>query len=280
MTGSVQARLRRLPRIRRARGYRLYTVDGRRILDLWQAGGRAILGHRGEVVSVVKRVLDRGVLAAMPAVQERRLEQALRRLLGDDASLRVAVYASRRRAIEAVASSIGLPASCTPADPARPTNDGACRLEYWRPFLPDAPRTLPWPPPTVLLPILPDGGLFEAQTVVYSSDLGVTLLSDLVPEPALAALTAAAWGLVSSSHRPVLRLPGFECAGPYLALEAVEDYDSVFDCFLRSGVLISPDPEVPSIVPGEMSDGERACLETTARAAVGQSAGRGGTGGN
>ncbi len=280
MTGSAQARLRRLPRIRRARGYRLYTVDGGRILDLWQAGGRAILGHRSGVVSVVKRVLDRGVLASMPSVQERRLEQALRRLLGDDASLRFAVYTSRTRALEAVAAAIGLPASCRPADPVRRTPEDAPGVEYWRPFLPAVPRNIPGAPPVALLPILPDGGLFEAQTVVYPAGLGVTLPSDLVPEPALAALTAAAWALVSSGRRPVVRLPGFGRVGPYLVPEAVEDYDGVFDCFLRSGVLISPDPESPSIAPGELSDGERACLETTARAAAAQSDGKRGTGGN
>jgi 4-aminobutyrate aminotransferase-like enzyme len=30
-----------LPKVRRARGYRLYGEDGRRYLDLWQGGGRA-----------------------------------------------------------------------------------------------------------------------------------------------------------------------------------------------------------------------------------------------
>ena len=36
----------RVPVIRRARGYRLYGFDGRRCLDLFQDGGRAVLGHR------------------------------------------------------------------------------------------------------------------------------------------------------------------------------------------------------------------------------------------
>ena len=35
-----------IPRIRRARGYRLYDHHGRRYLDLWQNGGRSLLGHR------------------------------------------------------------------------------------------------------------------------------------------------------------------------------------------------------------------------------------------
>ena len=41
-----RALLDEVPRIRRARAFRLYDVTGRRFLDLWQAGGEAILGHR------------------------------------------------------------------------------------------------------------------------------------------------------------------------------------------------------------------------------------------
>lgn len=298
MTGSAQARLRRLPLVRRARGYRLYTVDGRRILDLWQAGGRAILGHRGGgVVPAVKRVLERGVLAAMPSVQERRLEQALLRLLGDGELVRVAVYESHQRAVEAVAAALGLPApQCRPDDPVLLTLEGGPAfpaalpaalhghggrpsVRYWRPYLP-ADRPAAEPRVAVRFPVLPDGGLFEAQTVVYPDELGIELFSDILPEPVLTALTAAAWGLVSSGRRPVVRLAGFSRVGPYFVPDASEDYDRVFDCFLRSGVLISPDPAVPSIVPGELSDGERACLEAAARAAMADSDGKRGTGGN
>ena len=99
MSSEVAALLRRLPRIRRARGYRLSALDGRRLLDMWQDGGRAILGHRGaDVTTALKRALDRGVTEAFPSVQEHRLEQALRRLLGAAEPFSVAVYASRERA--------------------------------------------------------------------------------------------------------------------------------------------------------------------------------------
>jgi glutamate-1-semialdehyde aminotransferase len=53
-----------IPPIRRARGFRLYDGAGRRYLDLWQADGNAILGHRGAgMVTAVKAALDRGLAA-------------------------------------------------------------------------------------------------------------------------------------------------------------------------------------------------------------------------
>ncbi len=297
MTTDARDRLRRLPRIRRAREYRLYTVDGRRIVDLWQAGGRAILGHRGAgVVSAVKRVLEHGTLAPLPSVQERRLEQTLRRLFPERPELRVAVYASEERAIAAVSRALGVPAAaCIPADPvfrvfaaggagesggggagqsnAREAGapggaaGGALRpgVWYWRPFLPadEAWAALVWS--SVLLPILPDGGLFPVQPVVYPADLGLDLVSDLVPESALAALTSGAHGLASSDERRVFALDAFTAIGPYLVPDPTDRYDRVFDGCLASGVLISPDPGVPSIVPGVYSDGERTQIITAVR---------------
>jgi len=57
-----------LPVIRRARGYRLYGQDGRRYLDLWQGGGRALLGHRpARVTTVLKNVISTGLVTDLPS---------------------------------------------------------------------------------------------------------------------------------------------------------------------------------------------------------------------
>jgi hypothetical protein len=39
-----------------------------------------------------------------------------------------------------------------------------------------------------------------------------------------------------------------------------KDYDRLFVAALGAGVLLSPDPELPSIVPGDFDDGELAAL--------------------
>jgi hypothetical protein len=271
VTPEAADRLRRIPRIKRARGYRLYTADGRRFLDMWQAGGRAILGHRGGgVVTSLKRVLDRGVLAPLPSLQEHRLGQALRRLLPGLPEFEVAVFATEERAIRAVSESVGRPAEGAPA-------------AYWRPFMPEGGVTM-WPTiptagadagaasvPGPLFPVLPDGGLFQAQCVIYPAGGAVRLVSDPVPEPALKALSAAADALVSASVPPMIALAGFTSVGPYLTpadesrAREGREYGELFDGFLAEGIVISPSPDVPSIVPGELSDGERKLIERVAR---------------
>ena len=277
MSTEVAARLRRIPKIRRARGYRLSTLDGRRLLDMWQDGGRAILGHRGaDVTTALKRTLDRGVSEAFPSVQEHRLEQALHRLLGEAAPFSLTVYATRERALDEVSRSLGLaPGRLVVVDPARGGDAAPAReaphASLWRPFVPGDPWELvagssgtpAGARASVLLPVLPCGGLVDAQVVLAAGAERIGLESDLLPEAVLVALTAAAGALVSAPAPPVVALSGFAARGPY-CVPAAPDYDALFDRFLAAGIVLSPDPAVPSIVPGELSDGERRQVERTA----------------
>ncbi|MDR3145398.1 MAG: hypothetical protein LBU21_03905, partial [Treponema sp.] len=66
--------LRLLPRIRRARDFRLYTEDGKRLVDLWQDGGRALLGHTPPALfREIKNTAARGLAAPLPGFHEARL---------------------------------------------------------------------------------------------------------------------------------------------------------------------------------------------------------------
>ena len=50
--------MRRIPPVRRARDYHIYDESGRRYLDFYQDGGRAVLGHRPpNVAKTLKNVL-------------------------------------------------------------------------------------------------------------------------------------------------------------------------------------------------------------------------------
>jgi hypothetical protein len=87
-----------MPRIRRARGYRLYGLDGRRYLDLYQDGGRAILGHRGgRAVTAMKNALSEGLHSCLPSVHEARLLKALGRAFPAYRSFRLFASESRFR---------------------------------------------------------------------------------------------------------------------------------------------------------------------------------------
>jgi len=270
-----------VPRIKRARGYRLYSYDGRRLLDFWQAGGEAILGHRGaEVVTVAKRVLERGLLVGFPSPQEHRLRQALHRLLPELRDHRVVVFANDERmaaqlTVRGQQLRIVEPVTHV-LDPGK-ERGGEDSALLWRPFLNEhfpASELDRW---AAVVPVLPAGGLFAARAVMLPRESSVDVHSDSVPEPALAMMTAAAHALVSLPPRPVVALHGFASMGPYLVpvTRGPDDrsYDEVFDRFLAAGVVLSPDPAVPSIMPAELSDGELDAVHATALGAKGESLG-------
>jgi hypothetical protein len=95
--------LRLLPPIRRAREYRLYAEGNRRFLDLWQYGGRAVMGHNPPgVLRELKNTAERGLFAPLPGHLEGRFIKALShlfpgrsfRLYPNEAALRRALTAA------------------------------------------------------------------------------------------------------------------------------------------------------------------------------------------
>ena len=101
-----QALTGEVPRIRRARGFRLSTAAGRRRLDLWQAGGEAVLGHLpARAGAALKASLDRGLAAPLPTAWQARLLAALAARFPAYRSFRL--YATRERALDAAARVLG-----------------------------------------------------------------------------------------------------------------------------------------------------------------------------
>ena len=73
--------LNQAPRVLRVRGWRLYTGNGR-LVDLWQYGGRAILGHNPPgLLRIVKNSAERGLYVPHPHFTEARFCKALSALL-------------------------------------------------------------------------------------------------------------------------------------------------------------------------------------------------------
>jgi hypothetical protein len=248
-----------LPRVRRARGFRLYDTAGRRYLDLYRDG--ALLGHRAaSTLTAMKAGLSLGLAAALPSAWEARLCAALARLF--PAYPVVRLFATRERALAAVS----LPGD--PWDPALEPVDAAPppgrEAALWRPFLPvpvGARLLLPQLPFTVCgspVPVCAPAG-----TVLPGSDpLPGFLLSG-----ALHALAALAGG----PARPPLGSPlleravdtarGWARTGPYVRAAFSPDvYPRVHGEFLRAGVLLCPVFPGPSILPGECSPGENRLL--------------------
>jgi hypothetical protein len=150
-----------LPVILRARDFRLYTQGGGHLVDLWQAGGRAVLGHSPpQVFRDFKNYGGRGLFAPLPHPQERRLDKALSRLLPG----RVFRFYMDRLSLRSALEAAGFPWRPLP-DPALPGGasppgeslaPGPPAL--WRPFLEegDKPQNPPGPGACpVLVPVLP-----------------------------------------------------------------------------------------------------------------------------
>ena len=70
--------LRLLPRVLRARDFHLYLEGGKRLVDLWLQGGRAVLGHKPPMVlRELKNAAERGLFTPFPHPTEGRFIKAL-----------------------------------------------------------------------------------------------------------------------------------------------------------------------------------------------------------
>lgn len=240
LNAKAQKLLRELPQIRRARDYYLYDSSGNRILDLFQDGGRAWLGHRPEGVSLqLKNTLSRGVYAPYPSPEEGKLLKALK-ALGEKVG---------------AAEGDGWTALYL-----RPDHRLAAAL--WRP-------DTPWPVrESRVEALLPLPGLEYGQILFEQSDAADRTGGDL-PSPVLAAaLNRTVWNLIHALESLDKESPRPDCSGEnwaqdggYLRWRGSEE--AYADCFrkaLSRGILIAPDPERPTILPLQRSDADNTLI--------------------
>ena len=262
-----------LPMVGRARDFHLYTVDGRRLLDLCLDGGAALLGHRPERLGrELSSVMARGLIGNLPSVHGARLMRVLRRLLPGHRWFGIAASADDawRLLRDRVA---GLPA--TPADAADPLRDPGWReaaVAWWRPLCEQQPLGGAWleQGPAALLHRLPFR-IGAGPVTVSTRDPGrpdaapgaegaAASISPLLLSGAAAALNRMARGapqrLAAAAHWPH-RLEGWRRTGIYLTADYPRpDHGRVHAAFLAAGVLLNPDYPGPNILPGSASPGE------------------------
>ena len=174
--------LAEVPRVGRARGFRLYDTAGRRLVDLWQAGGGAILGHRPlRASNALKDALARGLAAPLVSPWEARLLKALAVRFPSYRAFRL--HATLERALAAASRWLGR--RVEPADLADPGlgTPGCGPVGLWRPFLPEGGD----PRPRVLVPVCPRSKISAESAAPRSA-----------PAPALSTIRAA---------RPALPFP-------------------------------------------------------------------------
>jgi hypothetical protein len=145
-----------LPLIRRARDFRLYTEDGKRLRDLWQYGGRAVLGHKPPgVLREMKNAAERGLFAPLPSGLGKRFHRALEKAFPGCA---IRVYPDRE-GLEWALDGLSMD-GLRPLDPVfdggSPKSAPGDRPRLWRPFMEGEPILPISPvPPGFSIPILP-----------------------------------------------------------------------------------------------------------------------------
>ncbi len=261
-----------LPPVRRARGYRLYTEDGRRLLDLYLDGGAALLGHRPELVGrALKNVAGRGLLGNLPSSYPDRLRRRLRQALPGHAWFGIAATADDALGLLRGRLGGALSPPLQVADPLSDPNWRAARIAWWRPLCDEQPAGGEWfahGPPALLhrLPFAVGAGPVTVSTREGGAGASAAApdVSPLLLAGAAAALrrllrTAAERSAVASVWPPAA--PGWRRSGVYVMADyPPHRHQAVRAAFLDAGVLLNPRYPGPSILPGTVSPGEAALL--------------------
>ena len=268
MLYSERGHLRLLPRVLRARDFHLYLENGKRLTDLWLAGGGAVLGHKPpRVLGELKNTAERGLFTPLPHPLERRFLKALGELFPGRAFRLYADSGALPRAFDE--AGIPFPVNRPLSDPAFPENDDISvfgrKASLWRPFAGEIKAP-------VLIPILP--WPLGPEALVLDKDMDASFpAGEIIPPVLLAPATRALYDLlavIKDGDRISRKYPKIEKAvkgslwrrqGIYLTIEIGEEkYTDIFKRFLEGGFLIPPSPMEPLILPASMSDGEEAKL--------------------
>jgi len=251
--------LKQIPTVLRARGFRLYTQNGKRLVDLWLNGGAAILGHTPpNLLRELKNTASRGLYAPFPHFTESRFLKALSKLF-PNRSFRL--YAA------------------PPKELAELFTSGVVKL--WRPFIdPSSPFATKENTP-LFIPVLPGIQLWRDNlplglcivTAESENQLANLPASDILSPILLAVATRGVYDLLSAQDRAKPNFPRITKAlqtsktwqrcGIYLypkEKRKSETWSALFNKFLDAGFLLPPTPSHPLILPGELSDGEEAKL--------------------
>ena len=250
--------LRKIPNVLRARGFRLYLSNGKRLVDLWLTGGAAVLGHTPpNILRELKNTASRGLYSPFPHFTEARYLKALSKIFPNRV---FRLYAAPPQELSVL------------------FNNGSAKL--WRPFTNPSDPFAVTENSSILIPVLPGiqlwrGGLPLGLCVAAaeSETLFANLpQSDILPPVLLATAARGIHDILSAPNRAALKFQRIEKAlknsrwqrhGIYLELKEkaeTENWSALFQKFLEAGFLLPPAPSFPLILSGELSDGEEAKL--------------------
>jgi hypothetical protein len=252
--------LERVPVIRRAREYHLYSLSGTRYLDLWQNGGRSLLGHRpAGLTTVLKNTISKGLAADLPSIYSGRVRRLLEEMFPEYKDFRLTGSAAEGLQFASLYLKRNISANDL-VDPLTEQGESAAgKVGLWRPMLPDTILR------EVLFPILPFSMAGAPAAVCFrkippSGFPGQKPISAVVLAGLLRCLQDLRRFVLPQWFRPDLldTCPGWRQKGIYLIPGfGMKLYEKVFEGFLEAGVLLNPVAPYVSILPvGEISEGE------------------------
>ena len=253
-----------LPEISRMRGWRMYARNGSRILSLWSDYGRMLLGYspRG-FASIAKSSMDRGLFSATPGKWTSRIDKMLHRLLPEYQNIKI--LGSQEKALTILQGLKGLASSAPSLASCRFLFDSYLRRDN---KLPD----------TICL-VLPIPSALSIG--IIASKLSTSLLMEQELIEGIKGMTSiyALSKMQSEEEKAIISRklePLWECfdlykgtlfsrSGPWLFPNYPrEKHEEIFIYCLKNGLLISPDYDFPSSVPGDFDKGELGPLRSVA----------------
>lgn len=258
-----------IPTIRRARGWRLYTENGRRLLDFYQDQGRGVMGWKADgATRLAKALLDKALTAPYPSVWQKRLEKAV--LAWKPAYSSVLVFDNEtevEQVFKTLSDSLGVVLSDVVPFAAYEipfaefltdigqdsglTKNGKklaiARLPLARSL---APGILLFS--TAAYQELEAQGTLPLQKPVAAFKLGAAVKSLQSLISFQEKYQQALWAQIDPFIKNL-----FSRRGPWLfPLYPAPEHKGVFHDCLANGILISPSYDFPSLIPGEFDLGE------------------------
>ncbi|MCR5494647.1 MAG: hypothetical protein K6F15_03335 [Treponema sp.] len=231
--------------VKRARGCFLYTAKGVRLTDLYQEGGRAVLGWGGSsAFTLFKNTMNRGLTGSFPTDYPHRSKRAVEKLFNSSREL---FYFSSKEA--ALRSAIMLsPAGTSMFRPWSPAETNWAKVDCIV-FVPP----LAWSENLYILAV-------NTELCQKKSDLFASIKSDtFVPAPLHAGIARSIYDLIKVIQEreekdwfiyDTILTKYWERKGPYLFSKVpLEKYKAFIQHCLDCNLVISPDCREPSLVP-------------------------------
>lgn len=213
-----------IPIIKRAKGFRLYTENGTRIIDLYRENGKAFMGHRAGKLSLnLKNAINKGVLSCYPSPYLDRFKKSLKTVFPEYNHFYI---------VE----------NCDIAVEVKPFYPKNCEHK-------------------IIAPVLPFPGSFSPKIICSKEvlDIQEVALSSVIIEAANRNMHD--YIAFEKSFKPEMIMqidsPIFAQNGPYLKFTGnSETYPKVWQKALENGILLPLDPTIEAILPFEFSEGE------------------------